>query len=96
MTNLVFTPAAQNDINDIFEFTVENWGFHQAELYTRKIQSACEALANMEKRGKTSDHIRHGYLQFSVGSHSIFFKQSSTETKITRILHQRMDFDRHF
>jgi toxin ParE1/3/4 len=32
---------------------------------------------------------------FSVGSHVLFFRASESRIVIVRVLHQRMDFERH-
>jgi len=91
-----FSPASQSDIDEIYEFTVKNWGTSQAENYIQQLQEICHALAKAEKQGQKIDHIRKGYLRFSVGSHFIFYQQSSSEIRIIRILHKRMDFEKHF
>ena len=55
---------------------------------------AIESLAKGIKTGRKTD-IRAGYLKYSVGQHLIFYRQADAGLDIIRILHQRMDCDRH-
>ncbi|WP_429524115.1 type II toxin-antitoxin system RelE/ParE family toxin [Paraburkholderia youngii] len=37
MKALVFSPAAEEDLDNIWDYSVENWGQRQAERYIRMI-----------------------------------------------------------
>lgn len=89
------TPAAQADLERIWEYTVANWGAAQAEGYIRSIQTACEGLIFGTTASRSAEDIRTGYRKAAVGSHVMFFKQSKDSVVIVRILHQRMDIERH-
>jgi toxin ParE1/3/4 len=39
------SPAARGDLEDIFDYTVQQWGLDQALRYTQLIERACAALA---------------------------------------------------
>ncbi|PHR59703.1 MAG: plasmid stabilization protein ParE [Robiginitomaculum sp.] len=92
----IFSPAAQADIEDIYHYTLQNWGIEQAEKYIRALGASCHDLGYGSKRGLDVGNIRPGYKKLSCGSHFIFFKVTDTEkTEIIRILHQSMDVDRH-
>ena len=39
--------------------------------------------------------VRQGYRKIRSGSHVIFFKVTGEGIDVVRILHQRMDFERH-
>lgn len=39
--------------------------------------------------------IRKGYFKLRTGSHVLFFRVGENDIEIMRILHQRMDVDRH-
>lgn len=45
MRQLVFSPAALRDIEDIWGYTAAKWGLKQAEHYTDTIQSRCVQIA---------------------------------------------------
>lgn len=42
------------------------------------------------------DHIRYGYFKYASGSHVLFFTRHEAGIVIVRVLHQSMDFERHF
>jgi toxin ParE1/3/4 len=90
-----FTPKAQRDIREIWDCSVERFGFEKAEAYLRELQRATETVAEDPRRGYACDNIRSGYRKFPVGSHIVFFRASESRIVTVRILHQRMDFERH-
>jgi len=91
---LVFTPAAHADLAAIWHYTAEHWGVNQAEHYVDDIQSACHALATGKRLGKPVD-VRLGYLKYLVGSHVIYFRDQNECLDVVRILHSKMDAERH-
>ena len=94
MTGFVLSPAAQADVENIWDYTAENWGVDQAESYTRDIRNTCERLAAGE-RGRRVD-IRDDYRKFPVGSHMLYFKIDGPQRiGVMRISHQSMDAERH-
>ena len=90
---LEFTPRARRDIEEIWEYSFERFGLDKA--YLREIQRAAMTVAEDPRRGLACDEIRSSYRKFSVGSHILFFQASATRVVIVRILHGRMNFDRH-
>lgn len=95
MTGYVLSPAAQADLDAIWDLGEERWGIDQAEDYARQILRAFEILAADPRRGRPCDDVRAGYRKFAVGAHMIFYRRADGVTDIVRILHQRMDFGRH-
>ena len=95
MRRLEFTPKARRDIEEIWAYSLERFGLDKAEAYLRGIQRAAETVTEDPRRGVACDEIRAGYRKFSVGSHVLFFRASVIRVVIVRILHQRMDFERH-
>jgi toxin ParE1/3/4 len=96
MTRYRFSPKAVEDLSDIWDYTVRQWDFAQAERYTRGIHEACEALADGRRQGQDAGHVRSGYRKQSAGQHVLYFRMGRDgRIEIVRILHQRMDADRH-
>jgi toxin ParE1/3/4 len=91
----VVSPRAQADIDDIWEYTVGRWGTRQAETYLRLIKEAVEAVATDPRAGRTCDDVRPGYRKYLVGSHVLFYRVTATAVVVVRILHQRVDVERH-
>jgi toxin ParE1/3/4 len=97
MTQYVVSPRAQRDIEEIWDYTTQQWSSAQAERYIRPIQEAIETIVADSRRGRSCESIRPNYRKFSVGSHLIFYRWTpdSSEIDVVRVLHQRMDFERH-
>lgn len=94
MTRFVLSPAAQKDVDEIWDYTAEKWGVDQAEKYTQDIRDACFGLAAGKLKSRTVD-IKQGYLKYAVGSHIVYFRYSDTDLSIIRILHKSRDTRRH-
>jgi len=89
------SPLAQSDLGSIWEYSAAHWGVDQAESYVRELERAVEAVANNPRLGRACDEIRSGYFKRAAGSHVLFYRLTGESVEIIRILHQRMDFDRH-
>ncbi|EJB01968.1 plasmid stabilization system protein [Rhizobium leguminosarum bv. trifolii WSM597] len=95
MTGIIFSPAAQTDIDRIWDYTATSWNVDQAERYIQDIRDACHELAQGTRMSRPSD-IRKGYSKVSVGSHFLYFKSNdASQIIVVRILHQRMDVAKH-
>ena len=96
MRQLHFSPAAQNDLDSIYDYTFETWGIDQAEHYVRELHEFCCDLASGSIKGRNVEFIRRGYFKKLAGSHCIFYKYPNLNTlEVIRILHQRMDVEAH-
>lgn len=96
MSRFILSPRAQADLDGIWDYTVETWGVDQAERYVRLIAEAINVIAASPVRGKRCAHIREGYRKYPAGSHVLFYRPTGEGIDVVRILHQQMDFDRHF
>jgi toxin ParE1/3/4 len=88
------TPAAQDDLDGIFDYTVHRWGREQAVRYTHGIERMCAALAEAPNRAQDCGHIRSGYRRRVVARHVIYFRAEAYGIAVIRILHQHMDAPR--
>ena len=95
MAGYALSPAAQTDLEEIWDYTVSRWGEAQAERYTRDIKATCEALSRGTLVGLSAEDIRAGYRKIGVGSHVMYYSERSGSLEIVRILHRRMDVARH-
>jgi toxin ParE1/3/4 len=87
-----FTNKAQNDLIDIWDYTVEEWSQNQAEKYYNLIIASCIDLANNPQFGKSYEIISLSILGYKCGEHIIFYREiSKNEIEIIRILHGMMD-----
>jgi toxin ParE1/3/4 len=91
----VLSPRAQTDLDKIWDHTADRWGLDQAETYTRDIWQRIEEVAARPTIGQDCSEIRAGYYKTSCGSHFLFYRLIAEGIDIVRILHERMDFERH-
>ncbi|MGL4178689.1 MAG: type II toxin-antitoxin system RelE/ParE family toxin [Dermatophilaceae bacterium] len=89
------TPAAQQDLSEIWDYTQQRWDAAQAETYLSEIDVAIRRIAADPVRGRSCDEIRPGYRRYAIGSHLVFYRETPDSIDVIRILHQRMDPTRH-
>lgn len=90
------SPAARADVEQIWDYTSDRWGDDQAENYVRELQRAIERVVNDPGIGRACDEVRPGYRKHAVGSHTVYYRIARIDMiDVVRILHQRMDVDRH-
>jgi toxin ParE1/3/4 len=91
---LVFSPAAEADIEAIWEYSADNWGEDQADRYTDEIRECCDGLTSGRKRGRLVN-VRRGYFVCQAGSHMIYFRDHGDVLEVVRVLHGAQDVQRH-
>jgi toxin ParE1/3/4 len=91
----VLSPRAQTDLEEIWDYTVARWGLDQAETYTRQLWECIKAVAARPSIGRECADLRPGYYKLPSGSHVLFYRLITDGIDIVRILHERMDYDRH-
>ena len=86
---------AEEDLEEIWLYTLEAWSKEQADRYLSLIFDEIEFLSMNPKTGQDFDHIRKNYRYSKVKSHLIFYKHKKSDDiiEIIRILHERMDLE---
>lgn len=96
MREIIFSPKAKADFSDIWDYTCAEWDADQAEKYVRELWATMQEQAQDLTKSADIADVRKGYRKVRSGSHVIFFKvPKSGVVDVVRILHQKMDFDRH-
>ena len=95
MSNYFLSPLAREDLREIWSYTDGRWGANQADRYIRGLHRAIETVADDPNRARACDYLRAGYRKYSVAAHVLFIRAKSDGIEVVRILHQRMDFERH-
>jgi len=92
MASIVFRQAAIDDLNDIWNYTVEEWSEKQADRYYASIKFACTQIGINPELGEEYEEIKSNVYGLRTGKHIIFYQIiSEQEIEILRILHERMD-----
>lgn len=91
MKGYSFTNKAISDLSNIWEYTENEWGSEQAEVYYRDILSKCEYLM-----GHFYSLVHDELRGFPFGKHIIFYiNNSDGSILVVRVLHSSMDIETH-
>lgn len=85
------TPRAAADLDEIADYTFEEWGPAQMEDYLRSLNKRFEWLARNAFAGRERDDVHPGYRSFPEGSHIIFYIISDEYVDIIGIPHKSME-----
>jgi toxin ParE1/3/4 len=92
MQKFSFTSKAIEDLDEIWDYTLENWSEKQAELYYSLIIESCKKIASNPKLGKSYAIVKPKLLGYVSEQHILFYHViSKNEIVIIRILHGMMD-----
>jgi toxin ParE1/3/4 len=91
---LRLTPLAEADLEDIWRYTFDRWSLEQASQYHNDLVATMQGLARGDKIGRVC-RVRDGYQQYAAGWHILFYRETARTLDVIRVLHQRMDIDRH-
>ena len=98
MAKYDITKEATEDLYKIWAYTVDTWSEEQADKYYALLEAGMNELAGAPQRiGKQFDEIYPGLRAYHVRRHLLFYTiQTNGRPLIVRILHERMDYARHF
>ncbi len=93
---VLLSAAARRDLSGIWTYSAKRWDEAQADRYVRQFADSFDGLARGTLKGRNAKDIRTGYFKLAVGSHLVFYRMGAAGViEVVRILHQRMDIDRH-
>lgn len=95
MADYELSNEAENDIVEIGRFSIKTWGVIQADDYIAGLHDTLSLLADSPRLGRSIDDLRQGYLRHEYKSHSIFYRRQLGGIRVVRVLHKRMDPERH-
>jgi toxin ParE1/3/4 len=98
MRNIKISRKAISDLDNIWEYTVKTWSEQQADKYYKQLTVCIQSLSDLpEYMEREYDAVKPGLLGLHIGHHIIFYnKRKDGSIWIDRILHETMDFNRHF
>lgn len=88
-------PKADQDLANIYRYSVQEFGVKRAELYIRDLDASFIKLTQKPELGKDYSFVRSNLLAYPVVSHVVFFKKSDWGITVLRVLHRSMDYGRH-
>jgi toxin ParE1/3/4 len=95
MRALRVSPRARADLDEIWHYTNGRWGAVQAEAYLRLLNDSFDLACSNPLIGRDAGAIKRGYRKLNSGSHVIYYRLVDGAIEVMRILHKRMDAERH-
>jgi toxin ParE1/3/4 len=85
---VVFTPEAQNDLLDLYDYIADRSSPTRALGYISRIEKTCTSLKNLPERGTRRDDLRPGLRVIGFERRVLIaFRVSSDSVAILRILY---------
>ncbi len=96
MSDYLLSPEAISDLQDIYLFTIDEWGEKQAEKYLNEIYAVFDRLTQHHSIGRSRDELEAGLRSIPIGAHVIFFMLWQSDIAIVRVLHGARDVESVF
>ncbi len=89
MASYRLSDEALADLDRLYEHGVLTFGLRQADAYFDAMVARFQEIADQPKLYPAVDHIRQGYRRSVFRSHSIYYRITTDEVAIVRILGQQ-------
>ena len=96
MMLITFTDEAQADLTDIADYTENEWGRDQRNIYLRELDSFFHKILETPHLGRQRDDLKSGVFSRFHQQHAIFYQLNSDTLVVLRVLHQSRDIHRAF
>ena len=96
MSEYILSPEAISDLQNIYDFTFDEWGETQAEKYLNEIYAVFDRLTQHPQIGRLRIELADSLRSIPLGSHVIFFMPWQDDVAIVRVLHGARDVERVF
>lgn len=90
------TDEAVVDLESIFDYSEDQFGFDQAVKYLNELDSCFKFIGSNPNSGKLRSEIRKGLRSFTKDNHIIFYRMIQDTVRIVRVLHGSKDLPRQF
>ena len=78
---LLISPVAQDDLKNIYRYSLLNWGKSRANGYLEKIQAQLWILTDPPEMGVDRDNILPVMRSLAVESHTVFYQTDNQQIK---------------
>jgi toxin ParE1/3/4 len=92
---MVIAPAAKNDLKDIYQYGLRQWGQSQSESYLSTIKKQFWLLTQQPLMGTERPELLPDTRSLPIESHTLFYRVTANRVEIIRVLHGRQDPQRH-
>lgn len=86
------SPAAEEDLTEIWVYLAENAGEQVADRIIDEISATCQHLAQRPLTGRARNELRKGLRSFPANTYLVFYDVvAANHIVVRRVLHQRRD-----
>lgn len=91
MTKVILSKAADADLENIFDYTLEEFGLDQAISYVSGFDETFKIISENPEIGRKRKEIREELRSLTKDKHVIFYRILNNHIRIVRILHGSRD-----
>ncbi|MAI61042.1 MAG: hypothetical protein CBB87_00970 [Micavibrio sp. TMED27] len=91
MTKVILSKAADADLEDIFDYTLEEFGLDQAVSYVSEFDDTFETISENPEIGCKREEIREELRSLVKDKYVIFYRILIDHIRVVRILHGSRD-----
>lgn len=95
MLRILIQARARQDLIEIWQYSHENWGETQADLYLDELEKSFTMIAENPSIGVRCDFISKGLRKIIVKKHLALYRVTPETIRIVRVLGAAMDVDAH-
>jgi len=88
---LVIAPVAKNDLKEIYQYGLRQWGQSQSESYLSTIKKQFWLLIQQPFMGTERSELLPDIRSLPIESHTLFYRVIANRVEIIRLLHCRQD-----
>jgi len=96
MAELRLSRRAANDLAEIADYTISEFGIDQARRYRDQLEACFQSLLANPQLGRSAEEVAPGLRRIRQQAHVVFYKAMKDQLLIVRILHHSMDFEQYF
>ncbi len=93
--DLIISPAAREDLENIFKYGRENFGMERSSRYLDNLKDRIWQLAETPEIAMRREGLLPDARSLLVEKHIIFCRLNRNRVEVIRILHGRQDVGRH-
>lgn len=88
----LLTPAAQRDLNEIWDYTARTWSPEQASLYVRNLKQTLQTIVSQPELARERSDISPPVRIHPFASHLIIYRIEDGHILVIRIVHARQSW----
>jgi toxin ParE1/3/4 len=93
--HLELTEIARADLKSIRRYSQRAWGPDRTAQYIAALRDTMKGLIAGTVVSRNRDDLRPGLQMATSGRHCVFFEADQSRILVVRVLHDRMDYQRH-